>query len=180
VVLHGEATDEALLYEEGIKSADAFVALGDTDEVNLLSALFAKRSGVKKVIAKTDTEHMTSITRELGIESSVSPNLVTVNGILRYIRAVAAGEESENIATLVKILDGRAEITEFVCEEEIEGLTGKTLRELALKKNLLIAGIIRDRDAIIPGGNDMILPGDSVLVMTSSHMLTKLSDIIED
>ncbi len=180
VVLHGEATDEALLYEEGIKSADAFVALGDTDEVNLLSALFAKRSGVKKVIAKTDTEHMTSITRELGIESSVSPNLVTVNGILRYIRAVAAGEDSENIATLVKILDGRAEITEFICEEEIEGLTGKTLRELTLKKNLLIAGIIRGRDAIIPGGNDMILPGDSVLVMTSSHMLTKLSDITED
>ena len=180
VVLHGEATDEGLLYEEGIKDADAFVALGDSDEVNLLSSLFARRCGVNKVIAKTDRDNMTAITRELEIETSVSPKIVTVNRILRYVRAVKAGESSENIASLVKILDGRAEITEFICEEEIEGITGKTLRELTLKKNLLIAGIIRRTEAIIPGGNDVILPGDSVLVMTSSHMLTKLSDIIED
>ena len=180
VVLHGEATDEALLLEEGIKSADAFVALGESDEANLLSALFARRSGVGKVIAKTDRDHMTAITRELEIETSVSPKLVTVNAILRYIRSVTEGESSENIATLVKILDGRAEITEFICEEEIEGLTGKTLRELTLKKNLLIAGIIRKTEAIIPGGNDMILPGDSVLVMTSNYVLNKLGDIIED
>ena len=180
VVLHGDATDETLLYEEGIRSTDAFVALTDNDEANLLSSLFAKRCGVGKVIAKTDRDHMTDITRELEIESSVSPKIVTVNAILRYIRAVAAGESSENIATLFKILDGRAEITEFICEEETEGLTGVTLRELALKKNLLITGIIRKTEAIIPGGNDVILPGDSVLVMTSSHVLNKLSDIIED
>jgi len=180
VVLHGEATDEALLFEEGIRNADAFVALGDTDEVNLLSALFARRCGVKKIIAKTDKDNMTAITRELEIEASVSPKIVTVNRILRYIRAVAAGESSENIATLAKILDGRAEIVEFVCEEEIEGLTGKTLRELSLKKNLLIAGIIRKTEAIIPGGNDVILPGDSVLVMTTSHVVNTLGDIIED
>jgi trk system potassium uptake protein TrkA len=180
VVLHGDAYDEELLFEEGIRHADAFIALGGTDEENTLSALFAKKNGVNKVIAKTDGDRMAMLTRDFGIETSVSPRTVTVNRILRYVRAMAESEKSENIQSLYKILDGRAEIVEFIVDEEIEGLTGKTLRELTLKKNLLIAGIVRKTDAIIPGGNDKILAGDSVLVLTSGHIVNKISDIIED
>ena len=180
VVLHGEATDEELFTEEGIKDADAFVALGNTEEGNILSALFAKQNGVKKVIARIEGEKMASITRELGLETSVSPKTVTVNRILRYVRAMAESESCENIMSLSKILDGRAEIVEFVIDEEIEGVTGVTLRDLTLKKNLLIAGIVRKNEAIIPGGNDSLQQGDSVLVLTSGNVLTKLSDIIED
>ena len=180
VVLHGDAYDEELLFEEGIRQADAFIALGGTDEENTLSALFAKKIGVNKVIAKADGDRMAMLTRDFGIETSVSPKTVTVNRILRYVRAMAESESSENIQSLFKILDGRAEIVEFIIDEEIEGLTGKTLRELTLKKDLLIAGIVRKTDAIIPGGNDKILVGDSVLVLTSGHIVNKISDIIED
>ncbi|MBQ8393268.1 MAG: Trk system potassium transporter TrkA [Clostridia bacterium] len=179
VVIHGDSTDEELLIEEGIKNADAYVALGDTEEGNILSSLFAKRNGVKKVIAKTDSERMGAITRELGLETSVSPKAVTVNSILRYVRAMAESESCENITSLYKILDGRAEILEFTVDEAIDGLTGITLKELSLKKNLLIAGIVRKNDAIIPGGNDFISVGDSVLVLTTGHSFTRLSDIIE-
>ncbi|MBQ9743939.1 MAG: Trk system potassium transporter TrkA [Clostridia bacterium] len=179
VVINGDSTDEELLIEEGIKNADAYVALGETEEGNILSSLFAKRNGVKKVIAKTDSERMGAITRELGLETSVSPKTVTVNSILRYVRAMAESESCENITSLYKILDGRAEILEFTVDEAIDGLTGITLKELSLKKNLLIAGIVRKNEAIIPGGSDFISVGDSVLVLTSGHSFTRLSDIIE-
>jgi trk system potassium uptake protein TrkA len=180
VVLHGDASDHDFLFEEGIKKADAFVALGDTDEKNVLSALFARQCGVKKVIAKTSGERMTALTKDLDIETSVSPKVVTVNMILRFVRAMANSEASENIMTLCKIIDGRAEVVEFIAEGDIEGIEGVPLKDLKLKKNLLIASIVRKNEAIVPGGNHCIMQGDSVLVVNTDHMLNSLADILED
>jgi len=180
VVLHGDASDEEFLFEEGIRDADAFVALGGTDEENILSALFAKRVGVKKIIAKTDMERMSSMVKDLNIEASVSPKTVTVNRILRYVRAMEEGGENDNILSIYKILDGRAEIVEFLADEKIEGLTGIALKDLKLKKNLLIAAIVHNNEVIIPRGGDFVSVGDSVLVVTANRILSSLSDITED
>ncbi len=179
VVLHGDASDHDFLYEEGIKKTDAFVSLGGTDERNILSALFARRSGVKKVIAKTDSESMTALTRDLQIETSVSPKVVTTNMILRFVRAMAESAESENIMTLSKIIEGRAEVVEFVAEGDIKEIENIPLKDLKLKKNLIIAGIVRKNDVIIPGGNHCIMQGDSVLVVNANHVLISLTDILE-
>ena len=180
VVLHGDASDHEFLFEEGIKKTDAFVALGGTDEANILSALFARQSGVKKIIAKTDSEQMTLMTKTLDLEASVSPKNVTVNRILKYVRATEESGESENIISVYKILDGRAEVIEFQADEDIDGLTSIPLKDLKIRKNLLIASIVRKNEAIIPGGNHCILPGDSVLIVTMSHGLGNLTDILED
>ena len=180
VVLHGDSSDHDFLFEEGIKKADAFVALGDTDESNVLSALFARQCGVKKVIAKTSSERMNALTRELNIETSVSPKVVTVNMILRFVRAMANSGSSENIMTLCKIIDSRAEVVEFIAEGDIEGIEGVPLKELKLKKNLLIASIVRKGEAIVPGGNHCIMQGDSVLVVNKDHVLNSIADILED
>lgn len=180
VVLHGDSSDHDFLFEEGIKKADAFVALGDTDESNVLSALFARQCGVKKVIAKTSSERMNALTRELNIETSVSPKVVTINMILRFVRAMANSGSSENIMTLCKIIDSRAEVVEFIAEGDIEGIEGVPLKELKLKKNLLIASIVRKGEAIVPGGNHCIMQGDSVLVVNKDHVLNSIADILED
>lgn len=180
VVLHGDSSDHDFLFEEGIKKADAFVALGDTDESNVLSALFARQCGVKKVIAKTSSERMNALTKELDIETSVSPKVVTVNMILRFVRAMANSGSSENIMTLCKIIDSRAEVVEFIAEGDIEGIEGVPLKELKLKKNLLIASIVRKGEAIVPGGNHCIMQGDSVLVVNKDHVLNSIADILED
>jgi trk system potassium uptake protein TrkA len=180
VVLHGDSSDHDFLFEEGIKKADAFIALGDTDESNVLSALFARQCGVKKVIAKTSSERMNALTKELDIETSISPKVVTVNMILRFVRAMANSGSSENIMTLCKIIDGRAEVVEFIAEGDIEGIEGVPLKELKLKKNLLIASIVRKGEAIVPGGNHCIMQGDSVLVVNKDHVLNSIADILED
>ena len=179
VILRGDVSDHEFLLEEGIAKTDAFVALTDLDEANILSALYARQNNVPKVIAKIDRDNMKRMTGDLGIETAVSPHMVTANHILRYVRALADSESSANILSLYKILDGRAEVLEFVAEDDIPELTNVPLKDLPTKKNLLIACIVRGDEAIIPGGGDCILPGDTVLIVTSNHQLSSLDDIIE-
>jgi len=74
-------------------------------------------------------------------------------------------------------MDGKAEALEFIVRGPVS-VTGIPLRDLHLKKNILIAGILRDRKAIIPTGDDMILPEDRVVVIAGQRRLKALSDIL--
>jgi len=74
-------------------------------------------------------------------------------------------------------MDGKAEALEFSIKSNLD-LLNKPLKELELKPNLLIAGIIRERKTIIPSGDDMLLKGDRVIVLSLSARLQDLSDIL--
>ena len=82
------------------------------------------------------------------------------------------------IETLYKLMGGKAEAVEFIVPDDFR-YQNTALKEMKLKKNILIAGIIRNRKAIIPGGNDVIQPGDRVVVLTTGKQLSDLSDIAE-
>lgn len=178
VVLQGDAADHELLIEEGLDKLDAFVALTGLDEGNILSALYASQRKVRKVIAKVNNDNLIPLVRETTLDSFVSPKSITANQILRYVRALSASHSDENIESLYKLADGRIEVLEFLAGPEGAYLNG-TLSELPLKKGILIACIVRDGRALIPGGADSIRPRDSVLVVTHDRRLTKLSDILE-
>ncbi len=179
VVLLGDASDHELLSEEGLSKMDAYVALMGLDEGNILGALYAQQNHVPKVIPKVSQDNLQALVRDLDFETVISPKMVTAYQILRYVRAVVDGQESDSIVTLHKIVDGRAEVLEFEAEEEIPGLTGIPLSKLKLKPNLLIATLVRGNTVITPGGNDTILPGDTVLIVTAQHRLSNLRDILE-
>ncbi len=180
VILQGDITDHDILLEEGISSVDAFVGLTGIDEANIFSALYAERCSVPKVIVKVNNDNMMRMTRELGIDSLISPKLVMTNEILRYVRAVDRSGSNSEIMSLYKIVGGKAEVLEFAAEGEIEGLTGIALKDLKVKKGILIACIIRGSRAIIPGGGDSIIPGDGVLVVTANGAISSLAEIVED
>lgn len=179
VVLLGDASDHELLTEEGLKSADAFIAMTGVDEGNILSAMYAKQMGVGKVICKVNIDHLKALTRGAGIDSIVSSKNVTANTIVRVVRAYAAGEGKDNVRALYRIADDRAEMLEFAASADMEKLIGVPLKDLKLKKNTLIACIVRKNRAIIPGGSDCIEPEDRVLVATSGQRLTELTGILE-
>ena len=82
-----------------------------------------------------------------------------------------------NVETLYKIMDGKAEVLEFKVSDDFR-YTDTALRDMKLKGNILIAGIIRGRKPIIPTGNDVIMKGDRVIVLAAGHLLGDLSDII--
>lgn len=180
VVLHGDCSDHELLSEEGIEKIDAFVSLTGLDEGNILSALYASRKSVPKVIAKVTSDNFFSMFKGKELETVVSPKLVTINEILRYVRALDASEAKGNVLSLYKILGGRVEVLEFEADADMEELIGKPLYALSLKKNILVACIIRNNKALIPKGSDCIMDGDRVLIVSAQQGINSLSDIIAE
>ena len=140
-VINGNGTDQKLLLSEGIASADAVVSLMGIDEENLLVSMFASYVGVPKSITKISRNEYNPIFESMGIDSIVSPKLLTANEIVRYVRAME-DTTGGSVLTLYKIVDGKAEALEFSVKGEAKFLN-LPLYRLKLKKNVLIAAIIR-------------------------------------
>ena len=180
VVLNGDVTDHELLQEEGIENTDAFVALTGLDEGNILSSLYAKHRKVSKVIAKVNNDGLESLIKDTGLDSVISPKKVATNVILRYVRAREASADHGRIRGLYKIADGSIEVLEFIASAENRNLLNIPLKDLKTKKHLLIACIVRNGKAIIPGGADSIQADDVVLVVTAQRLMNDLGDIMEE
>jgi trk system potassium uptake protein TrkA len=176
-IIHGDATDHNLLMEEGIEQADAVVALTGMDEENIIMSLYAKMKNVSKVVAKINEDSRVQMVERLGIESIVSAKSVTADAILSYVRARQNSAENENVETMYKFVNGRVEAAEFLIKKESK-YTNVPLKNLRLKKNNLIACIVRKGKIIIPGGNDHMEIGDSVIVVTMQDKLNALRDIL--
>jgi len=172
----GDATDEELLLEEGIDGTDAFAALIDNDEENIIISMYATSMGANKVITKVNRLSFTGIMERAGIDSVISPKFITADLIVRYVRAMQ-NSLGNNAETLHKIVDNKVEAVEFIVREQAPYL-GKSLKELKLKPDLLLASIIRKGRPIVPRGDDTIELGDSVVVVTSTYALKDLSDIL--
>ncbi|MEE1280140.1 MAG: Trk system potassium transporter TrkA [Oscillospiraceae bacterium] len=177
IIIEGDGAQQELLLEEGIASTDAFVALTGIDEENILISFFAKAQNVPKVISKVNRGELASMAEKLGLDTIVSPKTVVTDLLSRYARALENSLGS-NVETLYKLMDGKAEALEFIVKEDFMH-QNIPLHALKLKKNILIAGIIRNRKAIIPGGNDVILAGDHIVVLAAGHYLNDLSDILD-
>ena len=173
----GDGTHPELLQEAGLPDQDAFVCLTGMDEENILAAYYAKTQRVGQVIAKVNIDEMARMATQMGLENVISPKTVVVNVVLRYARALQSSMGS-SIENLYQLMDGKAEALEFIVSSET-AYTGIPLKDLRLKKNILIAGLLRDRKALIPAGNDVILPGDRVVVIAGQHRLNTLADLLQ-
>ncbi len=177
-IINGDGTRQELLLEEGIESADAFLALSDIDEENALVSMYAKKIGVPRIITMIRSLPYIDFFKDVGIDSIVSPKSSTVDYILRFVRGVAGVEAGSEIESLHTILDGRIEALEFIIKEEIEGFTNLPLSKIKRIKNSLIACIVRNDNIIIPSGGDIIEVGDKVIVMATNANLHNIKDIL--
>jgi len=178
-IIHGDGAELDLLEAEGMRDVDAFVALTNMDEENLIMSMMASYRKVPKVITKTGRFNYISVMEKIGIDTVVNPKLTTSNQIVQYVRAMQNSENFNHIITLYKMVDGKAEAAEFFASGDTRNL-GVPLDQLRLKRNLLIAVIVRQDKVIIPHGKDCIMQGDSVVVLTNEHKLSHLNDIYAD
>ena len=177
VIINGDPARQELLLEEGIGGVDAVVALTGMDEENILLSYFATMQNVPKVIAKVNRNEFLPTAARLGIESVASQIRTVADVVVRYARALENSVGSK-VETLYKLMNGNAEALEFAVNSDSKVIK-IPLKELPTKANVLIAGIIRGRKTIIPSGDDMIMPGDRVVVISSGIRLNDLSDITE-
>ena len=176
-VIHGDSADQELLLEEGLEDMDAFVSLTGMDEENILLSFFAAAHKVPKVISAVGRDELGALAQRLGLECIVSPRKIIANVLVRYARALENASGS-NVETLYKLMDDGAEALEFNVKDDPR-LVRIPLRTLQLKPQVLIAGILRNREAIIPSGEDVILPGDKVVVIAAAQHLQDLADILK-
>ena len=178
MILQGDGTDSAVIDAEGLLDTDAFIALTNRDEENLLMAMTAQRRGVQKVIAKMSRPNYIDMMRESGVDSIISPKDITANQISAYVRAMARSEGSA-VENLYKPLGGAIEAVEFTATATTRFLD-TPLKDLRLKPGMLVAAIAREGKIIIPDGSTSIRAGDKVIVMAKSIFLQDLDEILEE
>lgn len=176
-VVCGNGTQHGLLIEEGIEAMDAFIALTDIDEENMIVSMFANKKQVKKTIAQIKSGDLYGMLGDLGINNTVSPKQIVADRIISYIRALA-NTVGSNVLTLYRLVNDRVEALEFAAKKQ-EKFYNKPLKALNIKKNCLIACIIRQNEVIIPGGDSEIQLGDNVVVVTTHKNFDDLADAFE-
>lgn len=175
-IIFGDATEHELLDEEGIKNSDAIVTLTGIDEENVIISLYAQSKGVDKVITKVDRSSINSMVKKLGLDTIVSPRVAIANHIIRFVRAHQA-ESGSGINTLYKLHD-KVEALEFTVHEDFSALN-VCLKDLKLQRNILVGGIVRGEEYIMPTGNSWLEKGDKVIVLTGAKNITELSQILD-
>lgn len=176
-VVCGNGTQHDLLIEEGIEAMDAFVALTDIDEENMIVSMFANKRDVRKTITQVKNDELYGMLDELGIDNTVSPRKIVASRISSYIRALA-NKRGSNVLTLYQLVNNRVEALEFAARKQ-EAFLGKPLRELQIRKGCLIGCIIRKTEVIIPNGDSCIRLGDNVVVVTTHKSFDDLADVFE-
>ena len=177
IIINADGTQQDLLLEEGLQTMDAFVSLTGTDEENILISIFATAQNVPKVISKVNKDELSAMAEKLGLDTIISPKKIVSDVILRYARALQNSLGS-SVETLYKVMDGHAEALEFIVGEDAK-IINIPLKDLRIRQNILIGGITRERKRIVPGGNDVILPGDHVIIIAANQRVQNLTDILE-
>ena len=160
LVIHGDPTDMDLLAVEGVGEMDAFVAVTNDEESNLVSCLMAKHLGVRKTVAMLSKSAYIPISQSIGLDAAVSQKLAISREVLRFLR----GKHVTSVATVLGL---DAEIIELAVEEHAP-VTRASLMEQKLPKGLLIAAAVRPGGHVeIATGATRIRPGDHVIVFVA-------------
>ena len=166
MIIHGDGRDYELLEEEGINKIDAFVALTDNSETNILACLSAKRMGVFKTIAEVENIDYISMAESLDIGAVINKKKIAAS----YIYQLLLDADVENVKCLTF---ANADVAEFVVKEGAR-VTRTPVKDIALPKGVTIGGLVRDGEGILVTGNTMIQPGDHVVVFCLASMIKRI------
>lgn len=176
-IIHGDASSQFLLESEGIADCDALVTMTGLDELNMIISLYGMGCGVPQVITKLGRMDNTNILGNLSLGSIISPKELCCNTIVRYVRAMK--NQTGAALTVHTIADGQAEAMEFLVDDTARHC-GEPLKDLKLKKGVLVVCIIRGAYQEIPGGDSVFRKGDSVIIVTNGEKgIGQLNDIFE-
>lgn len=176
-IVHGDASDHDLLESEGLEDCDALITATGTDELNMIASLYGSRASKCSVITKLSRIADSHITDNLSLGSVVCPKELCSDTIVQYVRAM---HDQSGAATAVHtIADGQVEAVEFFVDQTTLNI-GKKLKEIKLKKDILIATIIHGARCEIPCGDSVFSQGDTLIIVTGKrNILRQLNDIFE-
>jgi trk system potassium uptake protein TrkA len=166
LVIRGDGRDIDLLAQEGIIDVDAYVALTEDAETNIISCLMAKHLGVKKTIALVDKVEYIPLTQTIGLDSLINKKLIAANNISRFIR-------KGKVVALASLEGIDAEVLEYIAQPK-SPITKKPVKDLDFPKEAIIGGIVRGDESTIAVGDTKISPGDKVVVFSLPGGMKKI------
>ena len=169
MIINGDGRDYELLAEEGISEVDAFVALTDNSETNILACLSAKRMGVFKTIAEVENIDYISMAESLDIGAVINKKKIAAS----YIYQLLLDADVENVKCLTF---ANADVAEFVVKEGAK-VTRSLVKDLTLPKGVTIGGLVRGDEGILVTGDTQIQSGDHVVVFCLSSMIKKVEKL---
>ena len=175
-VIEGDATDQELLEQENLSGMDAFVALSDRDEENLMTGLYAQQQGVQKVIIKNNRRAFSDVIDSLGLDCLVSPRIITCDTLLRYVRA-RVNADGAAVEKLYRLVDGKAEALEFIARSG-DPYIGVPLKDLTVRQGTLVAIILHGSKVVVPFGDSVIQSGDRVVIVANESGISDLNEVI--
>jgi len=172
LVINGDARDIQLMEDEDIRGMDAFIAVTNSSETNILSCLHARKFGVKRTIALVENIDYIDISQNIGIDTIINKKLSTASHIVKYTMNAEV--------TSIKFLSGiNAEVMEFVANPH-STVTKKPIRDLNMPKGAIIGGIIRSDDSHIAVGDFQIEEGDKVVVFSMPECIHKVAKLFNN
>ena len=166
IVINGDGRDYELLEEEGINKVDAFVALTDNSETNILACLSAKRMGVFKTIAEVENIDYINMAESLDIGAVINKKKIAAS----YIYQLLLDADVENVKCLTF---ANADVAEFIVKEGARA-TRSLVKDIALPKGATIGGLVRGDKGILVTGDTQIQPGDHVVVFCLASMIKRI------
>ncbi len=177
IIIYGDGADKSLLLEEGIDRTEAFLALTNYDEENVMMSIYAGKVNPKaKLITKVHRSAYDDIIYDMNVGSIINPKLITSESVVKYVRAMV-NSTSSNKEALYQLNAGKAEAMEFTVKSA-SGLVDVPLMNVKLKPNVLVACIIHHGQIETPKGSSVIRMGDRVIVVTTETGFEDMSDIL--
>lgn len=163
MIINGDGRNSDFLYEEDVRSCDAFVAVTSSSETNVLACVAARKMGVPKTIAEVENIEYISLAEEMGIDSVINKKLITAGRIFRFTL-------SDKVRTIKCLNGSSADVIEYIVNPD-SPVTKAPIRDLRFPKNAVIGGIIRGSETIIAVGDTLIKPYDRVAVFALPEAL---------
>ncbi|GAB4376291.1 MAG: Trk system potassium transporter TrkA [Acidobacteriota bacterium] len=170
LVLGGDITREEILLEAGIDGA-TFVAVTNSQEVNLLSSVQARQLGAERVITLVDSPTYVGLAEAAGIHASVSPRLASVGEILKFVRGLHVEE--------VQSLPFEKIEVSTVDVDDSSPLAGRPLRELGIPQGVLVAAVLDGDRVIVPDGETVIRPGSKAVLFSTAESAARLARLVD-
>jgi trk system potassium uptake protein TrkA len=171
LIVYGSYSNFDLMLDEGLEQMDAFVALTDNSETNIIASLTAKNHGVFKTVARVESKEYTYVSQNIGVDSLVNKKLFAANEIFRLIR-------KGKVQAFTALSGVDAEVIEYLVHKGNK-ITKKPIKELRFPQNALIGAVIRGDDTFIPGGDFQLELDDKVVVLSKHEDMNKVEQFFK-
>ncbi|MGB3634786.1 MAG: Trk system potassium transporter TrkA [Rubrobacteraceae bacterium] len=168
VVFHEEDISRDFLIQESVGDTDAFIAVTGDDRTNMLASLYARQLGSRLTIAGINRGEFSPLAEKLGVDITISPRMLAAGAISRFVR--------RGDVVAVSLLESGAQMIELRVPDKCR-VAGHPLSELNFPKEAIVGMVLRDGETIIPKGQDVLEPGDDVVIFTMNATVEKVENL---